>query len=85
MKGRGIEGTFLLVLPRGCGAWVFLFGEGRLCNRVKEIVILSSFQQLRNKVSPLLMKEHGLLVLGFPRQGGVELQVLALGLALVFL
>ena len=44
IKGRGIEGTFLLVWPRGCGAWVFLFGEGRLCNRVKEIVVLSSFQ-----------------------------------------
>ena len=54
-------------------------GVGRLC----------SFQQLRNKVSPLLMKEHWLLVLGFPRWGGGgwgggELQVLALGLALVF-
>ncbi|CAH3023318.1 unnamed protein product [Porites evermanni] len=51
---RGIEGTFLLIWPRGWGAWVFLFGEGRLCNKVKEIVILSSSQQLRNKVSPLL-------------------------------
>ena len=58
MKGRGIQGTFLLIWPRGWGAWVFLFGEGRLCNEVKEIVILSSFQQLRNKVSPLLMKER---------------------------
>lgn len=58
MKGRGNEGTFLLIWPRDWGAWACLFGEGRLCNKVKEIVILSSFPQLRNRVSPLLMKEH---------------------------